>query len=308
MKVLENNGIELSKSTLSRNEQVSEIESRLFDVNKYEVTAPRGGYGEPDCVTIYDSTNGRYLGKAGKDYAVLKPQQFFDSIVKGLDETNFDFSKNKIEYKEINEGKVIEFRIPLKKFKVKSDAQLNDVISTYMLCSTSFDGTQSSRSAILTERLVCTNGLVVNQREAYKAFKHTQNMNDKGLIITNTMASSVDLILGFKGFAEKLSQIKVTETEKNRLIKAITGYNVKDYAKMHTARKAIIDGIQNGLNFELENTGINDTAWSLFNAFTYHSNHDLDGQLRDSKNISLTVGTGYKFNNAVQKTFMKQYA
>ena len=99
MKVLQNTGIELSKATLGRNKQVDAINSRLFDVNKYEVAAPRGGYGEPDCVTIYDSTNGRYLGKAGNDYAVLKPQTFFDSIIKGLDVADYDFETKKIEYK-----------------------------------------------------------------------------------------------------------------------------------------------------------------------------------------------------------------
>lgn len=297
--ILAVNGI---TENLSREAQIEAIKGSLFDVNKYEVNAPRGGFDKPDVVTIYDE-NGRYLGKANSGYDVLKPLDFFSAIVAGLDSANFDYTKNKIAYKEVNKGKIIEFRIPLISHKLKVDADVNDIIDTYMLCSTSFDGTQASRSAILNDRLVCSNGMVIAEKKAFKTFKHTFNMNKNGLILTEAMAESNIYIDKFNEFAVKLSKVKMTQAEQNRMIERITGYNIKDYATMHVARKAIIDGIQTGLEFEKDKTGSNNTAWGLFNAFTYHTNHDLEGQKVNSKSLTLTTGTGFKLNNKIQKEF-----
>lgn len=298
--ILAVNGIGNAKMT--KDSQIEAISEKLFHVSKYEVNEPRPDFEKPDCVTIYDE-NGRYMGKAGKKYGIVLPQHFFDAIITGLESTDFDFTKNRIGYREINDGKVIEFRVPLQTFVAKKDAKLNDAIETYMLCSTSFDGTQSTRAAIYTKRLVCSNGMVVNKRDFYRAFRHTENQNIKSLEVTEAMAASYDNIKRFSDFCKELTKIKLTDRDRERIIKRITGYSLSDYKKLHRAKQNILDGIKNGLEFEKINTGTNDTAWSLFNAFTYHASHDLDGNSLDERNLTLIVGTGFKFNNKVQKEF-----
>jgi hypothetical protein len=306
--VLSETGVEFSNVTLNKEKQVEAIKKQLFTVSKYEVNEPRPNFEKPDCVTIYDD-GGRYLGQAKKTYGILQPEHYFNSIISGLEneKSGFDFSK-KIEYREINNGRVIEFKIPIKKINLNKYADRRDIVETFMLCTTSFDGTQSTRSAVLTQRLICTNGMVLNEKHAYNAFRHTDNMNIKALAVTEAMAKSLTPIVEFKEFAEKLSEIKLTQSDRNRIIERITGYSVKDYAKLHRAKQNILDGINNGLVFEKNNMGVNNTAWSLFNAFTYHTNHDLDGSLVDTKNITLTVGAGTKLNNKVQKEFKAMFA
>lgn len=304
--ILAQNGI--SNAKMTKESQIEAIKEKLFHVSKYEVNEPRPDFDKPDCVTLYDD-KGRYLGKAGKDYSIVLPQHFFDAIIKGLDssKTPYDFTKNRIGYREINNGKVIEFRVPIKKFRVKKFADLNDIIETFMLCSTSFDGSQATRAAIYTSRVVCTNGMVVNERAAYRSFKHTKNMGIEALAVTEAMASSHEPITKFAEYAKQLTEIKLNHKERLEAVKRITGYNWNQYNKLHRAKQNILDGIKNGLAFEKEKTGVNNTAWSLFNAFTYHSNHDLDKNVVDEKNVTLNVGTGLKFNNKLQKEFAKLF-
>lgn len=290
------------KNTIAKNKQIRTIQKQLFTVDKYQLPAPAEGFDKPEAVGIY-KTSGQFLGIAKDSYGVLQPQFLLDSIVSGLDETNYDYINNKIEYKAMKEDKVISFKVPMYKIEHKNKAGLNDIIETYMLSLTSFDGSVSSTSSVMTERLVCLNGMVRAGKDMSFRFRHTDHMNNKMLGITEAMAASADIINDFETLIKKLDSIEFSKNDMNRIIKRITGYNVKEYKDLHKTQRNILDGINNGLKFEKENAGIDNTAWALMNAFTYHTNHDLDGNHLDSRNI--IIDAGYKFNAKVQAEFAR---
>lgn len=302
--ILESEGITVD------HKQVSSIRKELFEVIGFPKPAPHltgsdaliysdVAFEAPKGINLYKSTGGACIGEAGDTYGILQPNDFFDAITVALKRIGYDFDKNEIEYLPTNEGRKISFKIPLREIKFKNKAKRGDITEVYALFTTSFDGSTSTTLALFSKRVLCENMELFNHnKETCFKFRHTPKMNLRALSYVDAIMQASQGIEKIENIVKALDKIELrTEKQINAVIGEILGYDVSDAKELHKKRQAQLDEIRNGWAIERKRTG--NTAYGLYNAFTYVSNHDLAGEHRGFDYAAF--GTGARNNNKVHK-------
>lgn len=292
--------------------QIEGIRKELFDVVGFPKPEPKLDtkqaklykgveFDAPKGVNLYKSTGGVCLGEAGDTYEVLQPNDFFEAITQALNRIGYDFDKNQIEYLPTNEGRKISFKIPLKKIQFKNKAKRGDLTEVYALFTTSFDGSVSTTLALFTKRVLCTNmELFKNNKETCFKFRHTPKMNLRALAYVDAITQASLGIDNIAKTVKALDEIEIkTEKQINAVIGQILGYEVADAKDLHVKRKAKLDEIRNGWEIERKRTG--NTAYGIYNAFTFAANHGLSkDEHKGFENAAF--GTGSRLITDLHKT------
>ena len=293
--ILEANGISNDA------QQIVAIKNQLFDVVTLPKASAHEGFLPPNGINIYKSTGGACLGEAGDSYGVMQPIDFFETINQALKNIGFDFDKNIIEYLPTKNDQVISFKIPLTEIKFKNAAKRGDITEVYALFTTSFDGSQATSLNLFSKRVLCENMvLFTTQKDTSFKFRHTPKMNLRALTYVDAIMKSSKGIATYNDLFKELDKIEIkTERQINMAMESILGYSVSDFQALHVKRKAVVEGIRNGWALERERTG--NTAFGLYNAFTYFANHDESGNTKSFEHV--TFGTGAKLNKQAEKAF-----
>lgn len=300
--LLDGTGIATSEKRIEH-PKLELIRNQLFDVTFKPLSSPADGFDAPDnLIGLYKTTGGRCLGIAKDSYGILQPTMFFDTIATSLEKIGYNFDKSKIEYLPIKNSQVISFKVPLQTIKFKNAAKVGDITEIYALFTTSFDGSLATSLVIYSKRLLCSNGvLFATQKDMAFKFRHTPNMNARALTYTDAILKASQGITKYTELFKTLNKIEINSKQVDELLIDITGYDLKGEKELHAKQKTIIEGIRSAWELERNRTG--NTAYGLYNAVTYFTNHDETGRVRPESHVMFGAGAG--LNLKAEKTMMK---
>ena len=153
---------------------------------------------------------------------------------------------------------------------IKADIQSGDGINLQLILKNSYDGSSCVSFDIGAYRMACSNGLVVGKTFAVIKKRHTKNMELPEIIIEMQR-----LIVGFDdqvGTFRRMAEVTVGPAEAQDIITQIIETD-KQFPKSYDA--AVRVALGNEEKFA-DTTGKPLSMWSLYNAFTYPTSHQME--------------------------------
>lgn len=316
MKVIQNSSNVLN-NIANEFENVENIRKRLFSVYDVQVPAPERYIKQmltdssydiehinslevelPDTKIIYNS-NGQFLGHAGRVYESIQPETFLNSVVGSLEgcESGQNFDLSKLEYRELKDGKLIHFRLPLGEIGFKNMLGKDDVCETKLDFFTGFGGTQVSTLGLFFHCLICSNGMRAWKAETELKAKHTAKMNQKVLLYCDEILRTVAKVQEQKELWTAMDKKQVDVATVERFANLIAGVKKEETKEtMSTKKLNILNNVNAAIQEEFARRGA--SVWGLLNGATNYTNHYASGH--ESEEYVL-VATGAKINELAQK-------
>lgn len=289
----------------SEMDNVSAIRERLFSVVDIQVPKPpiknvdSEDIDEPDTKIIYNS-KGRFLGHVGRVYESLQPSQFLDSLLGTIEgcETDANLDLSKLEYRELKEGRVIEFRLPLDIVSFKNSKGKQDETNLFLNFWTGFGGTSRTEIGLYSKRLICSNGMRIIQSETELNVKHTVNMNAKVLLYCEQLMKTIAKVQETSKVWQQMDSVQVNSDTVKMFAEKIAGVTKeeKQTGKLSTRKANILNQVNEAIAQEFQRTGA--TVWGLLNGATNYTNHFASGSQDEDY---ILVNTGAKVNELAQR-------
>lgn len=276
------------------NANIETIKSKLFDVVKVPLITNLEGFNNPDSYSTYRSTGGEPFGTVGKDFTPTQPKLLFDEFETCLYDT--DAKMKDVKYLELKGGKKIVFEAPIKTIGFKNMKGEHDEMIVKVNLATGFDGLTKTSLFISCYRMVCSNGMKAWRTEFAVSFKNTKGNVGKASSLCYDIARATDQIDDFESYLKKLNSVQVNTEKVDEFILKTLGYNEALRSELNTAKKNILDAVQESVAIEFGRTG--STLWGLVNGITHYTNHVARA---DDRNDYLLVGNGLKLNDTAQK-------
>lgn len=290
-----------------------EIAKQLFYAVKEPLNVNIEGFDSPNVSGIYKDNGGKCLGVVGGVYDILQPTDFYASVLDALvaDEKNV-LDKDNMIYTELFGGEVISVRIPMPDMVINSGLKVegkkvNDVTKMYLEFRTGFNGLTSTSIGVYTERLVCTNGMVVKHKEVGSKFKHTENANLRVKLYATQIYKSIQGLEQYKLLMEKMNQVILTDKQYNDLVKEITGYEIVsplEVADMHANKRKNYEAMMESIDLEMNRLD-NRTAYGLLQGITHFTNHKQSAKSKATSFEYTTMSTGLTLNDKAQTVLTK---
>lgn len=282
----------------SGNANIEAIKGNLFDVVKVPLLTNLEGFDNPDSFATYRSTGGAPLGTVGKDFTPTQPKLLFDEFENCLYDT--DARMQDVKYLELKGGKKIVFEAPIKTIGFKNLKGEQDEMIVKINLATGFDGLTKTSLFISCFRMVCTNGMKAWRTEFAVSFKNTKGNVGKASSLCYDIAKATDQINDFEAYIKKLDRAQVDQAKVDEFLFKTIGYNEAIRSELGTAKKNILDAVQESIALEFSRTG--STLWGLVNGITHYTNHVAR---TDDRNDYLLVGGGLKLNDLAQKVALE---
>ena len=276
------------------NANIETIKANLFDVVKVPLITNLEGFNNPDSYSTYRSTGGEPFGTVGKDFIPTQPKLLFDDFETCLYDT--DAKMKDVKYLELKGGKKIVFEAPIKTIGFKNMKGEHDEMIIKVNLATGFDGLTKTSLFISCYRMVCSNGMKAWRTEFAVSFKNTKKNVGKASSLCYDIARATDQIDDFESYLKKLNSVQVNTEKVDEFILKTLGYNEALRSELNTAKKNILDAVQESVAIEFGRTG--STLWGLVNGITHYTNHVARA---DDRNDYLLVGNGLKLNDTAQK-------
>lgn len=276
------------------NANIEVIKSKLFDVVKIPLITNLEGFDNPDSYSTYRSTGGQPLGVVGKDFTPTQPKLLFDEFENCLYDT--DAKMKDVKYMELKGGRKIVFEAPIKTIGFKNMKGEQDEMIVKVNLATGFDGLTKTSLFISCFRMVCSNGMKAWRTEFAVSFKNTKGNVGKASSLCYDIARATDQIDDFESYIKKLNSVQVDTKKVDEFILKTLGYNEALRSELNTAKKNILDAVQESVAIEFGRTG--STLWGLVNGITHYTNHVAKAT---DRNDYLLVGNGLKLNDNAQK-------
>jgi len=279
-----------TKINLAKQGRITSIEDALdaanlnFIAEEHELMSPSGIFA-PDHKMIVRSDNNEPLGVVGKKYHPTQnslAMAFMDNIVQ----------KNGFAYTEAlskDNGAVTVITAQSDK---PDEIKVGDEVARQIKIINGFNGKHSLSVEFSMLRLVCTNGMVRNERESMMRFKHTIHIQNRMEIALKVFDESVSFHEEFIQKAKMLSQKSVDKVMVEQFLNSIYSD-----AKQNDKKKSEIEYLfQNGMG----NHG--ETMWDLYSGATEYFQHH---QGKDEKRLEYAnFGTGAKLTAKAWDTAM----
>lgn len=292
-------------------DNVANIRERLFKVYDIPVNSSdifkncpslgcpeTSNIDEPDTKVIYNS-NGKFLGHVGRVYESLQPSQFLDSLLGTIEgcETDVNLDLSKLEYRELKDGKVIEFRLPCGIVGFNNAKGQADETELFLNFWTGFGGTSRTEIGLYSKRLICSNGMRIIQSETELNVKHTVNMNAKVLLYCEQLMKTIAKVQETSKIWQQMDSQQVDSETVKKFAEKIAGVKKDEQIDKLSTRKAnILNQVNEAIAQEFTRTGA--TVWGLLNGATNYTNHFASGS--DNEDYIL-VNSGAKVNELAQK-------
>lgn len=264
--------MEILEKIESENKKISELKNNLPVIEKIPLVVGLEGYNTPDVFGIYKKGGGECLGVSKDSYKPADLHLFLDTIVSSCLEAGLDIDIEKLEYREYKGGKKVTFRVPLKDYEVKTPMK-GDILKSSLLFATGFDAKTRSSLTYSTYRVWCSNGAKSWKNDYSLSFKNTKNNSDKYLLFTEQILRTYKDVEDYVKYLEDLAKKPITQKQLDDFYLRITGVNKENYEKAQGKSKKIFDKLQNAIQIEANNTGMN--AFSLLQGATRYATHEL---------------------------------
>lgn len=158
--------------------------------------------------------------------------------------------------------------------KLPSLTILNDTFTPYVIFQTSHNGWFSLRATICPLRIVCQNQFAMSFKnmENTISIRHSSRIDSSIAEAQQLLKDTAIYMQGFTNTAEELALLKVSDTDRNKIIDAFF-----ESTKAITDRqKEALDEKKTRLNLcykDADNANFTGTAWGIINAFTDYETH-----------------------------------
>lgn len=272
--------------------QVLEATGLNWTVNKTPLVSVDGltteSYG------IFRNDNQKWLGTVGNRYEPYQNHQLVSNMVDITNEVGLDVNRGGT----LNDGKKIYLQAEL-----PQDIVGNSGIKRWLTTTNSHDGTSAITLGYSNMVIACSNTFHKASKSSNR-YRHTisadDNIQENVRQIKMTLAQEMQLIETFKA----MQSTDIKEEAIDRTVRAL--FNISLDSKqddISTRKRNQVETFSNNLVTEINTHG--NTMWSLFNAVTRYTNHEINYKSEDDKNNSLMTGNGFKLSNIGYKEIMK---
>lgn len=251
---------------------IANLKKQVIQAKKVQLHTGLEGFNAPLAYGIYRHTGGNALGVVGDVFEPTNLQLFLDAIECSVLESGLDLDLNKLTYDEYSDGSKIVFRMPLKKYEIKTP-MVGDTLETNIEFRTGFDGKTKMSLGFYSLRLWCENGAKNWQKDVDLAMKNTTNNQAKIMTFTNEIFKVVEMTQNHVKLLNNASLKAITQKQIDTFLTNLTGYDVKGYKDLTTRKRNILDAINGAVAIEMQNTGAN--LFSLLQGVTRYTTHNL---------------------------------
>jgi len=268
------------KTDLSKMGNITSIQDALdaSDLNFIADQIPlvgQNGIDIPDKKAIFRSDNNAYLGTVGNSYHPTQnslAMAFMDAIVQ---KQGFHYSGATSK-----DGGAVSV---ITATSNRNDAiAVGDEVSRQIKLINGFNGKVGFGVEFSMNRLVCTNGMVRNERESVMRFKHTIRIQERMEVALQIFDDSVTFHEDFIRMSKHLAQVAVDKDMVNKFINGL----YTDAKQNVTKKELVLDLFEHGKG----NKG--NTVWDLYNGATEYVDH-FHGKDEKRDEFS-TFGAGHK--------------
>jgi phage/plasmid-like protein (TIGR03299 family) len=272
--------------------QVLEATGLNWTVNKKELVSVDGLNTES--FGIFRNDNNEWLGTVGKRYEPYQNHKLVSNMVDITSAVDLDVTRGGV----LSKGKKVFLQA-----KLPDDIVGNSGIKRWLTTTNSHDGTSAITLGYSNMVIACSNSFHAASKGSNR-FRHTinadANIQDNVKQIQLTLANEMQLIETFK--AMQATTIKDEAVDKT--VRALFGIGLDTMQDdISTRKRNQVETFSNNLVTEINTHG--KTMWSLFNAVTRYTNHEIAPQEEDAKNNFLMNGGGFKMSNIGYAEIMK---
>jgi len=251
---------------------IATLKSQVLQAKKIQLHSGIDGFVSPDAYGVYKHTGGKCLGVVGDVFEPTDLQLFLDAIENSVLASGVDIDLSKLTYNEYYNGSKVAFRLPLRKFEIKSP-MVGDTLETAIEFRTGFDGKTKMSLGFYALRLWCQNGAKNWQKDVDLTMKNTSGNQAKILTFTHEILKVVTMTENYVQLLNNASLKAIKQSDIDRFLTELTGYDAKDYANLKTRQRNILDAINGSVAIEMQNTGAN--LFSLLQGVTRYTTHDV---------------------------------
>lgn len=204
------------------------------------------------------------LGVVGDRYKVVQNEDLFSFGDGILDGARWETAGS------IKNGSVVFGSLALDREIVIDEQGVGDKVNTYLLVSTSHDGSASVQASTTPVRVVCQNTLNValkNVKQSYK-IRHTQTVDGRIAAAREALGLAHTYLDEFELEAKALYETEVSDAMWNKILLAAYPKPDEDSSKAGKTRWSNKIDELNAIYVGETNNTISGTAWGAYNALT----------------------------------------
>lgn len=251
---------------------IETLKTQVLQAKKIKLHSGIEGFDSPEAFGIYKHTGGKPLGVVGSQFEPMNLQLFLDAIQHSVLNSGIDLDLTKLTYNEYYGGSKIAFRLPYKKYEIKTP-MVGDTLETSLEFRTGFDGKTKMSLGFYSLRLWCANGAKNWKKDVDLAMKNTQGNVSKIAYFTNEIVKAAAMTESHVELLNNAALKSIRQADIDKFMTDLTGYNVKEYNDLTTRKRNILDAINQSVAIEMQNTGNN--LFSLLQGVTRYTTHNL---------------------------------
>jgi phage/plasmid-like protein (TIGR03299 family) len=203
------------------------------------------------------------LATVGKRYTAFQNEDLFAFGDTLLDGGRWETAGS------IKNGRVVFGSLALDREIVLDPDGVEDKINTYLMVTTSHDGSLSIQAITTPVRVVCQNTHTIALRQAKQSFKvrHTQTVEGKVQQAREALNLAHKYLDEFESEAKQLIETEMTKAQFDKVIALAYPEPDKDTKGSLTKWQNKVDVLQD-LYFAPTNKDVANTAWGVYNAMT----------------------------------------
>lgn len=272
--------------------QVLEATGLNWTVNKKELVSVDGLNTES--FGMFRNDNNQWLGTVGKRYEPYQNHKLVSNMVDITSAVDLDVTRGGV----LAKGKKVFLQA-----KLPDDVVGNSGIKRWLTTTNSHDGTSAITLGYSNMVIACSNSFHAASKGSNR-FRHTinadSNIQDNVKQIQFTLANEMQLIETFKA----MQATTIKDEAVDRTVRSLFGIGLDTMQDdISTRKRNQVETFSNNLVTEINTHG--KTMWSLFNAVTRYTNHEIAPQEEDAKNNFLMNGGGFKMSNIGYAEVMK---
>ena len=272
--------------------QVLEATGLNWTVNKKELVSVDGLNTES--FGMFRNDNNEWLGTVGKRYEPYQNHKLVSNMVDITSAVDLDVTRGGV----LAKGKKVFLQA-----KLPDDVVGNSGIKRWLTTTNSHDGTSAITLGYSNMVIACSNSFHAASKGSNR-FRHTinadSNIQDNVKQIQFTLANEMQLIETFKA----MQATTIKDEAVDRTVRSLFGIGLDTMQDdISTRKRNQVETFSNNLVTEINTHG--KTMWSLFNAVTRYTNHEIAPQEEDAKNNFLMNGGGFKMSNLGYAEVMK---
>jgi len=256
----------------SQMNHIENLKTQVLQAKKIQLHSGIEGFESPEAYGIYKHTGGKPLGVVGSTFEPMNLQLFLDCIQHSVLSSGIDLDLTKLTYNEYYNGSKISFRIPFKKYELKTP-MVGDTLETALEFRTGFDGKTKMSLGFYSLRLWCSNGAKNWRKDVDLAMKNTQGNVSKISYFTSEIVKAAAMTESHVELLNNAALKSIKQSDIDKFMTELTGYNVKEYNDLNTRKRNILDAINQSVAIEMKNTGNN--LFSLLQGVTRYTTHNL---------------------------------